>query len=192
MSTPKGVDARNKCGHDDCDSLRLRCIPILLHPSTLLRFGARNSRGLEILAVASRPRRVFFKPSSNKTRGPERRSASQTFLFPPCGGGRLAALQQRPCPAAGPNPATLGVRGPYFRAPVTGRRREAIEGLCRDRGQGSPPPKPGLVQPLKAAGPILPRGRLPYASRSAGYVDRTERAPTPPRFRTPLEAPLDR
>ncbi|GEM_PF-3492524 len=113
--------------------------------------------------------------------------------------GRLSFEKQTPCGAPARTSlaksakpirmaAIFGVRGPRFRAPVTGRCREATEGLCRDRGRGSPPPKPGLVQPLKAAGPVLPHGRLPYASRTARAGDaalplrqhRAARAPHPP------------
>ena len=62
--------------------------------------------------------------------------------------------------------------------------------LCRDRGRGFLPPKPVLVQPLKAAGPMLPHGRLPEASRCR-VCETRQRAPFPiPRQARLQDAPL--
>ena len=68
-------------------------------------------------------------------------------------------------------------RGPCFRMPATRRRREAIEGLCRDRGRGSPPPKPAPRPATKGGGAYVtprtaawgvPVPRLQAARASAG------------------------
>jgi hypothetical protein len=181
----KDVDGRDKPGHDECESLLF----IGHTPS----FPREEFARIEILDFDSRrPAGSVHFPGKN----PEGAGAPfgvSAFLLPPCGGGRLAALQlggiSRPSAIFGAGTMLPGTRT-RFRRPPCGCRDAPGTGLAGRLRRMRERVFPARFNPRPAhegQRACLTRGRLPRRLPVRRLRCRTERAPPHPANKTPHE-----